>query len=379
MRIMHLSRATLMIRQFLLPLIRQQKEAGHEVYVCSSDDEHVNALVDEGIEVFPHHLQRSLNPLILAREIRRIRRILTAQQVDVLVCHSPLGAGVGRIAAHWADVPRIVYMAHGLPCAPGQNFVLWHFWFAIEKYLARITDRVLVMNDYDEDLCRTRLYGDSTKVCRIPGMGVDIQRFDPSQNLTARQEVCAELGIPSEATLVLGIAYLIPEKGIFVYQDAAMDLCKKASNLYFLLAGNGPREQQLIRRSRRYGLSEHFRVLGWRNDVHRLMRAADMYVLPTYYFEGLPVSILEAMACGKPVITTKHRGCEDVVVDGETGYLVPVRDSRALSQQIMHLTENASLRRAMGDAGRRRIEEHFELEACTRLIEQAIESVASEA
>ena len=144
MNIMHLARATIMVRRFLLPVIREQQRRGHMVCVCSSDDKHVPVLRAQGIDVVTHQLQRSLNPLSLIKAIACIKRHLKTKQIDVLVCHSPLGGGVGRIAARLAGVKCKIYVAHGLPCAPGQNKLKWWVWFLMEKCLSFITEGILV-------------------------------------------------------------------------------------------------------------------------------------------------------------------------------------------------------------------------------------------
>ena len=124
-----------------------------------------------------------------------------------------------------------------------------------------------------------------------------------------------------------------------------------------------------------YHLEDNFKLLGWRDDINRLMRTVDGFVLPTYYFEGLPVSILEAMACGKPVVATRHRGCEELVVDSKTGYLVPVRQVAPLIEKIELLVDDDNLRTSMGQAGRQRIERYFEANYCTERIVEALEKV----
>ena len=128
---------------------------------------------------------------------------------------------------------------------------------------------------------------------------------------------------------------------------------------------------------RAYGLERQFRVLGWRNDVNDLMKCADILTLPSYYMEGLPVSILEAMACGKPVVATHHKGCEDAVVDGETGYLVPVKAIEPLTERLIALLDDATLSARMGKAGRRRVEQHYEIDHCTRAIVGVLENAMS--
>lgn len=373
MRIMHISRATLMVCQFLLPVMNAQKAKGHYVCVCGSDDSDVDTLRKAGIDVFPHKLLRSLNPIFIVREIIRIRRILKEQKIDVLVCHSPIGAGVGRIAAKLAKTPTVIYFAHGMPCAPGQNIFLWSIWFCIEWILGRITSAILVMNSYDENLCKKYRIVKPKMVLRIPGMGVDLDKFKNVCDEDEQRSLKEELGIPQSGKLVLCIAYLIPEKGVFVLADAARRICSEKEDVFFLVAGNGPAQESLQAKVNDYGLKDNFKLLGWRDDIYRLMRSVDIFTLPTYYFEGLPVSILEAMACAKPVIATKHRGCEDAIVDGQTGYLIPVKESEPLVDKIKSLLDDEQLRLKMGHAGRDRIEQVFEITDCTTKIVNAIE------
>ncbi len=374
MRIMHLSRATLMICQFLLPVMELQKKKGHYVCVCGSDDSDVDTLRGYGIDVFPHNLRRDLNPFNVIKGMLYIKNILIEQKIDVIVCHTPIGAGIGRIAARLAKTPHIIYFAHGLACAPGQNFFLWFIQFCVEWLLGRITDAILVMNSYDENLCKKYHIVNPRKVFRVPGMGVDIDKFATEENQKVKQQICAELHIPKNAKIILCIAYLIAEKGVFVFQKAAGEICNQRSDIYFLLAGEGPEMDTLQANcSSHQVLNKNFKVLGWRNDIYRLMSTADLFVLPTYYFEGLPVSILEAMACGKPVIATKHRGCEDIVVDGETGFLIPIKKTKPLAEKIELLVDNKPLREKMGIAGRLHIEQSYEITNCTNQIVNTID------
>src|SRR4030043_2281454 len=177
MRIMHITRATLMVRQFLLPLIRVQRNRGHYVCVCGAEERCVPELRDEGIDVFTHQLKRTLNPYSILKAVFVIRRHIKNARIDVVICHTPLGAGVGRIAARMAGVRPIIYFAHGLPFVSGQNKIVWLFWLSIEKILGRITDAAILMNTYDENACKEyRLVKDVKNAFRVPGMGVDLQK-----------------------------------------------------------------------------------------------------------------------------------------------------------------------------------------------------------
>jgi len=364
-----------MVWQFLLPLIDEQTRRGHEVCVCGSDDTYAETLRAQGLHVVTHQLQRSLNPWAILKAIGCIKRHIREQNIDMLVCHSPLGAGVGRIAGKLAGVPCCIYFAHGLPCAPGQNKLKWCLWFWIEKCLARVTDAVLVMNRYDQELSERRLMKSPDQVWRVPGMGIDLKRFRSACSQAERKALANELGVSEQATFVLCVSYLIPAKGIYVFFQAAQMICSVREDVVFLIAGDGPHESALETTAYATGLGDRFHVLGWRNDIDRLMRVCDIFTLPTYYFEGLPVSILEAMACRKPVVATQHRGCEDAVVQGETGWLVPKRHAAALAKALLRCIMDKPMCQRLGEAGRQRVEAEFELDRCTRLIADAIDKV----
>ena len=378
MNILHISRSSSMVRQFFLPMFRAQKDQGHQVLICSSEDEDAQFLREQGFDVYPHYLSRSLNPITLTKAIRRVKKLLLELEVDIIICHSPIGAGVGRLAAKLAQTPTVIYFAHGLPCAPAQNRLAWLFWFTLEDILGRITDALIVMNDYDENLARkNKLIKNPDKIFRISGMGVDLDKFTATTDPNLRSETEAEFHLTPDLKIILCVAHLFRRKGIFEYLEAARQITAQRNDVCFLLAGRGPMHDELQAHIQTYQLHEHFKLLGWRDDVHHLMQAADIFVLPTYYSEGLPVAILEAMACAKPIIATRHRGCQDVVVHNQTGYLVPVKQIPPLIEKIDLLLDDDPLRRKLGQNARRHAENHFNLTLCTQKILHALNHAVS--
>jgi glycosyltransferase EpsD len=374
MRIMHLSRAAETLRWFLIPVMNAQKARGHEVCICTGDSPDAVQLREAGFQVFPHGMKRSLNPAGALGAIATIRRVIREQRVEAVVCHNSLAGVVGRIGASLAGRPRFVYFAHGLACGPAQGAVNWMIRFQVERNLAPLTDAIIVMNDYDERLARrTPLAKDASRVFRIAGMGVDLARFTTGVPREDRARLEAELGIAPGQKIVLSVARLIPEKGVAQFVEAALRVCRQRRDACFLLAGTGPLLDRLRETVTREGAGDLVKILGWRNDIQTLMKCSDIFALPSYYMEGLPVSILEAMACGKPVVSTHHKGCEDAVADGKTGFLVPSRQSATLADRITALLEDGKLRAAMGCAGRQRVEREFQLDECTRTIVEVLE------
>jgi len=371
--ILHLSRAAETLWWFLIPTMEAQQRLGHRVLICTegADAEKLQRL---GFEVFTHGMKRSINPLGAVRAVWRIRRALRERKVDAVICHNSLAGIAGRIAARLAGTKTVVYFAHGLACGPAQGSLDWQIRFQVEKRLAPLTDGLLVMNDYDERLSRrTPLARSSDRVYRIRGMGVDLSRFAPGAHPDVRARLASELGFEPSRTIVLCVGRLIPEKGVIDFVAAARRVCESRQDAVFLLAGSGPLLEALRARVTEAGLSDRVKILGWRDDIQDLVKASDVFVLPSYYMEGLPVSLLEAMACAKPVITTHHKGCEDAVVDGVTAFLVPVKEPDRLAEKMTALIEDEKLRERMGRAGRERVETVFELADCTREVVDTLE------
>jgi len=379
MRIMHLSRAAETLRWFLIPAMKAQRARGHEVCICTDDAPANDPLREAGFEVFSHGMKRSLNPAGALRAIATIRRVILEQRIQAVICHNSLAGVVGRIAASLAGRPRFVYFAHGLACGPAQGALNWMVRYQVERNLAPLTDAIIVMNDYDERLARrTPLAKDASRVFRIAGMGVDLERFTPDVPREDRARLERELSIDPAQKIVLCVARLIPEKGVVQFIEAALGIHGQRRDACFLLAGTGPLLTRLRERVARAGATDRIKVLGWRNDIQTLMKCSDLFALPSYYMEGLPVSILEAMACGKPVVSTHHKGCEDAVADGSTGFLVPSKQSGLLAEKISLLLDDDRLRAAMGRAGRQRVEREFQLAECTRTIVEVMEKAIAE-
>jgi len=373
MKIMYISRTAETLWWLLTPTMKELKRRGHEVLVCTEGPE-AEKLRGLGFEVFTHGMKRSINPLMALRTIWRIRRTLRARPVDAAVCYNKLGGVVGRVGARLAGTPRVGYFAQGLACGPAQGAIDFQLRFQVERLMAPFTDAMFLFNDYDEQLSRKTLMANRPNgVFRLRGMGVDLTRFTPGTYADIRTRLGQELGVDPTHTFVLCAARLIADKGVLDFVEAARQVCSKRRDAVFLLAGRGPLLEKVRQQVDAAGVGAQVKVLGWRNDMNDLMKASDVFVLPSYYMEGLPVSILEAMACGKPVVTTHHKGCEDAVVDGVTALLVPVKQPAQLAEKLLTLISDPAMRERMGVAGRRRAEERYEISDCTREVVEMME------
>jgi glycosyltransferase involved in cell wall biosynthesis len=170
--------------------------------------------------------------------------------------------------------------------------------------------------------------------------------------------------------VILTTARLDPQKGLHDLLDAAA-LVPEAR---FLVAGDGPQRDHLVARAQSLGLGDRVSFLGHRRDVPRLLAGCDLFVLPSHY-EGSPLSVLEAMAAGKPVVATAVAGIDEVVVPGQTGLLVPASDGPALAGAIRTLLADPDLAVRLGAAGRRRVEQKFTAHRMVERVTQIYEEL----
>lgn len=302
-------------------------------------------LLAAGIPVHAIEKRHKIDPGALGR----LTRLMRLGRFDVAQTWIFAANVYGRIAAQRAGVPVIITSEMAAD--------LWktgaHFW--IDRRLARRTDRIVGNSQAVVDFYRETVGIPADRLAMIPSGIADEE--PPSIDPIA---VKAELGIPAEAPMLLFAGRLYPQKGVIDLLKAADLLQHVRPNLTTVIAGDGPLREELEGVADAFELQSTGRVrfLGHRDDVPRLLLAADALVLPSS-FEGMPNVVLEAMRFRKPVVATAAPGTTEVVVDGETGLLVPVGDGTALARALLRIVDEPDLRQRLGQAGRDRVEAHF--------------------
>lgn len=289
------------------------------------------------------------------RVLARLCRLIRRRRIDAVVT---VGAGDkmfwGRLAARLARVPVIVSALHstGWPDGVGR----------LNRALTPITDGFIAVADSHADYLRVHEGFPAARVHVIRN-GVDCERFRPDPTASAR--VRRELGIPDNAPVAGIVAALRPEKNHQMLLRVAAELRPRHPRLRWLIVGDGPERSMLRSVTSRLGLADRVHFLGTRHDTPRLLPALDLFVLGSLN-EASPVSILEAAACGLPVVATDVGSVAETVADGVTGYLVPARDDSAMAGAIERLLFDPEARRRMGDAGRAAVKADASLDAMVR-------------
>ena len=273
---------------------------------------------------------------------------------DIVHAHGLRGALVGGFAARRAHLPSL-FTIHNL--LPHMNFVQ----SAVFRTLARNAARVIVVSNAIAQTLRQAGLPEE-KIAVIPN-GVDLSRFEAATNSHSLRKA---FGLGAADRIVLGVGRLSPEKGFDVLIEAFLSVQAHLPAVRLVLVGEGSEESRL--RAMTENRSDRIHFLGHRLDTVPLYAASDLVVAPSRQ-EGQGIVPLEAMAAGKAVIASRVGGLVETVVEGETGLLVPPDDAPALSRAIETLLNDPQRRAAMGEAGRRRVQQEYSLQTQLQKIE----------
>ena len=357
MKILYVATVLSHICQFHLPHLRMLKEQGYEIHVAAHD----NLAVKNGLQLryADRHIEipfeRSPFDRRNIRAYRALKELVDGGNYDLIVCNTPVGGILTRLAARKArkQGTKVVYIAHGFHFFRGASRKNWLLYYPLEKHFCRLCDAVITINEEDYQLAKSRF---SVRSERIHGMGVDENRFHPvsrEEQLAMRQRE----GLSEEDYVVLCTGELNENKNQKTLVSAAALLKDRIPNLKVLLAGNGPKEQELKAQIRELGLEDTVRLLGYRTDLERVVPAADA-VVSCSRREGLPLNIVEAMLCEKPIVASVNRGHRELVKDKVNGFLLSPDDVAGYAKAIELLHHDLDAAKAFGAAGRKLAENY---------------------
>ncbi|WP_448664953.1 glycosyltransferase family 4 protein [Sphingomonas sp. CJ20] len=349
-RVLYVAVSTGHLAVFHRPYLRWLRERGHRVDVAAGESP--GFALPEASAVHRLDFARSpLSPRNL-RAFARLVALLRAERYDLVHCHTPVASALSRLASVFArGRPVVIYTAHGFHFFPGAPRANWLVWFPAEWLLARLTDILVTINAWDFDAARRRL--GARDVRRVPGMGVDLARFRPWP-AAERAAKRAELGLAQDDFVLLYIAEFIPRKNHALLLEAFARVCRDVPHAKLLLPGDGPLQEAMRAACVARGLGDRVRFLGFRRDIPALANVADLAV-STSRHEGLPIGLVEVMACGVPILASEDRGHRELVVEGETGHIFAQEDAAGLADRIVALSASPSRRAAMGEAARRHV------------------------
>lgn len=347
MKILEIINVDFSLRHFLVPLMRGIRARGHEVVGACADGPLLQAVRDEGFRIENLPPMRSLSPGEQIRALRALLRLIRAERPDIIHAHMPIAGFLGRIAGRLAGVPVVAYTCHGFLFNQPAPWPRRAASLAMEWIGGHFTDVFMTVSG--EEAEDARRLGISRRAVPVwNGRDPAIYQPDPA----ARARIRAALGVPEERVVVTVVSRLVRHKGHPELLAAMKDV--PGAELWVvgerLTTDRGADLDPLFAAS---GLGGRLRMLGYRSDVPAVLAASDIFALPSH-FEGLPMSVIEAMLTGLPVVATDIRGPREQVLPGETGFLVPPMSIEPLAEALRRLAGDAELRRSMGAAGRAR-------------------------
>lgn len=297
---------------FFETLIQKLLEQGHCVDIATNTELAPLPLAYEDLACGVTNISCTRNPFSPGslKAIWQIRKLVTENHYDIVHCHTPVAAMCTRLACIGARKrgTKMYYTAHGFHFFKGAPLKNWLIYYPVEKLCSYFTDVLITINKEDYALAQKKMK--AKRVEYVPGVGLDVQRFqDVSVDKTQKRR---ELGIPGDALLLMSVGELNENKNHQVIIRALATL--NDANIHYAVAGRGPRQEALETLAYELGVGDRVHLLGYRTDVEQLYKIADVFCHPSLR-EGLPVSIMEAMSNGLPVICTDIRGSADLVED----------------------------------------------------------------
>ena len=330
------------INGFMRSAIVAAKNLGIDFTMACNMDEADKDLYAEdcqkyGIKVI--HIDFDRNPIAAKNWLakKQLLELMNKEHFDVVHCNTPIGGVLGRVCAHKAKIPLVIYQAHGFHFWKGAPVKNWLFYYTIERYLATYTDILVTINKEDYNRAQKFHLKDDGIVKYIHGVGVNTEKFRSSDFDVDR--IRAGLEIPMDSKVFITVGELIERKN----QKTVIEAFDKAhiDGSILLICGNGVLMDELTEFVKSKGLSSRVRLLGYRQDVSDILRASDIFVFPSLQ-EGLPVALMEAMACGLPCIASSIRGNVDLLGE-KYDYLFEPKDCIKLADMMVQILDRAEI------------------------------------
>ena len=366
MKLLHICAVGFTVKNLLKSQIDYFLNQGLSVEIACSGGKEVEELQQKGYIIHPIPIDRKINPLSNFKSLIYLNQLIRQRKYDLVHVHTPIASVLGRIAAKLAGTKRIVYTAHGFYFHENMPIKQYRFYHNVELASAWLTN--LILTQSQEDLITAKRTGlCSEEKLGYLGNGIDVERFKISNLIPEKQQkLREELKLPETASPIIAMTgRMTEEKGYRELIEALGQIKLQTPNVHLMVIGGQLSSErdaflsQLNQLIQQLNLEKNITFTGFRSDIPELLGLVDIFTLPSYR-EGLPRSILEAMAMELPVVTTDIRGCREAVVDRKTGLIVPPQNSNKLAEALAELIANTELKTRFAKAGRQRVEREYD-------------------
>jgi len=326
----------------LLSLINDLDKKKYNVFLFTAKD---GLLIQEASSIAgvilekSKFLERLINPLKDVLALVEIYCFIKKNRIQIVHTHSSKAGILGRLAAKIAKTPIIIHTVHGWSFNNYQPASIRNLYVLLEKICATFTNKIIVVSRFDKDEGLKNLIGRNNQYVLIR-YGLDARGFKDTRK---RNEARKSLGL-SDADLVVGmVACFKPQKAPLDFIELASLIKRDFPDTKFVLVGDGGLRKKVDTRIKQLNLEGQVILTGWHNDIPLILSGLDVFVL-TSLWEGLPIVVLEAMAAGVALVATDTGGIGEVVINGETGYLVAPHDILSMQNRLGELLSSSQKR-----------------------------------
>lgn len=346
-KILYTATTAIHIMNFHLPYLQWFKKMGYEVHVACNG----NASIPFVDKIFNVPFAR--NPLDKKNReaYYQLKKYIAGNHYDIIHCHTPMGGIVTRLAAISARKKgtKVLYTAHGFHFYKGAPLKNWLLFFPIEWVFSRITDAIITINEEDFKILKDKKFLIKNSY-KTNGIGINPGRLK-IEKYKDTFEIRKSLGYEEDDFIILYIAEFTPGKNHQFIFEAIPQIIKKIPKAKFLfLGGKAKLGDKMIAYAKRHSFEQHINVLGYQTEIGKFISIADVGISASLR-EGLPIGIAEIMSTGLPVVISKIRGHNELVIDGENGFLFGKNSQTEFIEAIEKLYINPKLRRYIGVKG----------------------------
>lgn len=336
------------IAQFHRPLGDLLHKAGYEVHVAGKD----NLFLKNGLKIewadkiFDIDFARSPKSTHNIRAYKQIKAIIDNGDYKYIHCNTPMGGIITRLAAKAARKKGtiVIYTAHGFHFHSRSSKLAWLVYYPIEKYFAKLTDKLITINHEDYNLACKKF---CCQTYYTHGVGVNAERYIPLECDDERTAICKELNLSPQDKIILSVGELLPNKNQAMIVRAMKKVVNEVPEARLIIAGNGPMKDNLQGLIEEEGLQEYVKLIGYCTCLEKYQKIASLLAACSYR-EGLPLNVVEAMLAENPVVASHNRGHDELITDGHTGFLVEPDDYNGMADSLILLLRDDNMRRALG-------------------------------
>jgi len=314
-------------------------------------------------------LERPINPGKDLLALAEIYFFIKKNKIDIVHTHSSKAGILGRWAARLTKVKVILHTVHGWSFNDYQSTLKRKLFIYLEKITARFTDRLIVVSNHDKIKGLENRIGRAEQYCLIR-YGINYEEF---QNLRS-QNLKKELSINSTSLTVGMISCFKPQKSPQDFIRVAALVNQIMPDVKFLLVGDGILRRSIETKIKKLKLQNNVILTGWRRDIPKILSTINVFML-TSLWEGLPITVLEAMIASKPVVVTDTGGVSEVIQEGKTGFLVTPSDTKKMAAKLISILKDEGLRETMGQNAKAFLGPDFRFEAMLANTEQLYQSL----